>query len=87
MQAQLRGKGLSIITVNLGDSPDTVARYWKESKFTLPVALKGDKVGETYKIEGVPTNYLIGSDGKILAAIEGFDEEGLRQALAKAGIK
>ena len=48
---------------------------------------KDGKVAEKYKVSGVPCNYLIGNDGKIIARFEGFDEAGIRQALAKAGIQ
>ena len=49
--------------------------------------MEGDKVAERYHVTAVPTNYLIGRNGKILARFEGFDEAGNPAALAKAGIQ
>ena len=45
------------------------------------------KIGGLYGVQAYPTNYLIGPDGKVLWRSVGFDEEGLRAALAKAGVK
>ncbi len=49
--------------------------------------MSGDKVSDQYKVQAIPTNYLIGSDGKILARFVGFDEDGIRKALEQAGVK
>ncbi len=87
LHEDLKSKGFEILTINLGDSAAVVSKFWTESHFTLRVALNGDKVSTQYGVQAIPTNYVIGSDGKILGAFEGFDESGIRTALAKAGIK
>ena len=87
MLAQYRGKGFDILSVNLGDQPASVAKIWKTGKFTMHAVLNGDKVSQAYHIEAIPTNYVIGPDGKIVARFVGFDEQGIRSALAKAGVK
>lgn len=51
---------------------------------------QGEKytLGKAYGVQGYPTNYLVNAeDGKILWRSIGFDERGLREALAKAGVK
>ncbi len=42
-----------------------------------------------YKVSGIPTQYVIGKDGKIVASLVGFSEGDARleAALAKAGVK
>ena len=50
-------------------------------------AMNGDKVAEKYGVQGIPTNYVIDRSGKIIARFEGFDEEGIRKALARVGVK
>ncbi len=87
MQAELKAKGVEIVTVNGGDSAETISKFWKQSGITLTVVMDQGKVAALYGIQAIPTNYVIGADGKILGAYEGFDEPGIRQSLAKAGIK
>lgn len=45
------------------------------------------KIGGKYGVQAYPTNYLVGPDGTVLWRSVGFDETGLREALAKAGVK
>ena len=88
MLPALRGKGLDIVTVNIGDSAAVIKKYWHEAGLNLRVLMDTDtKVAEKYKVYGIPSGYLIGSNGKILARFAGFDEATMRQALAKAGIQ
>ena len=44
-------------------------------------------VHNAYGVRAYPTNYLVGADGTILWRSLGFDETGLRSALAKVGLK
>jgi peroxiredoxin len=88
MLSEFQGKGFDIVAVDIGDKAPVIQTFWKEKGLRLRALMDTDgKVAERYKVSGVPCNYLVGSDGKILARIEGFDEAGIRQALAKAGIK
>lgn len=87
MLAELRGKGFDILTVNSGDDAKTINKFWTENRMVMRAAMNGDKVAAKYGVQAIPTNYVIGSDGKILARFEGFDEEGIRKALAKVGVK
>ncbi len=88
MLTEFKGKGFDIVAVDIGDTPETIEKFWKAKSLHLRVVMDRDgKMAEKYKVSGVPCNYLIGSDGKIIARFEGFDEAGIRQALAKAGIQ
>lgn len=88
MLTEFQGKGFDIVAVDIGDSAAVIQKFWQEKGLRLRVLMDADgKVAEKYKVSGVPCNYLIGANGKIIARIEGFDEAGIRQALAKAGIK
>ena len=44
-------------------------------------------VATKFGVDACPTNYLIGPNGAILYRSLGFDENGLREALKKAGIE
>lgn len=88
MLTEFKGKGFDIATVDIGDSASAIQAFWKEKNLHLRVLMDKDgKMAERYKVSGIPCNYLIGTDGKIIAHFEGFDEAGIRQALTKAGIK
>ena len=87
MLAELKSKGFDIVAVNTGDDAKTIQKLWTESKFHLRAAMQGEKVAGKYGVQAIPTNYVIGNDGRILARFEGFEEQGIRAALAKAGVK
>ena len=49
---------------------DPVA-YMKGQKFTYGLLVKGDKAAAAYKVQGIPTIYVIGKDGKVIYAESG----------------
>jgi thiol-disulfide isomerase/thioredoxin/outer membrane lipoprotein-sorting protein len=53
---------------------DPVA-FMKEKKFTYNLLLEGDAVAQAYRVTGVPTFYIIGTDGKIVYADAGVISE------------
>jgi hypothetical protein len=64
----------------------------KQGKFTFRIVMGGPEpdyaVGKAYGVHAYPTNYLVDAQtGKILWRAVGFDEEGLRAALKKAGLE
>lgn len=87
MLAELKDKGLEIITINSGDALPVIKKLWQESGLNMRAAMNGDKVADKYHVTAVPTNYLVSGTGKILARFEGFDETAIRAALSKAGVK
>ncbi len=40
-----------------------------------------------YGVQAYPTNYIVGADGTVVYRSVGFDEAGLRAALAKLGVR
>jgi hypothetical protein len=79
------------VAVNAFDPDDRVAKYIKDNNFTFRVVMGGEgekyTLGKAYGVQAYPTNYLVGPDGKVLWRSVGFDERGLRDALARAGVK
>ena len=81
--------------MNQGDSPEVINKYVNENKFSFKIGMSGKKTSDgkaydvpaLYGVQAYPTNYLVDPDGKILWRSVGFDENGLRDALAKAGLK
>lgn len=92
MYDELKDKGFAIIALNGSDDKETISKYIKEKSFTFQIGMKEGgsakyNVDEQYGVQAYPTNYLVGADGKILFRSVGFDESGIRAALAKIGIK
>lgn len=88
---EFKDKGFTIIALNGNDDKDTINKYINENHFTFNIGMKqGNQpynADTQYGVQAYPTNYLVGSDGKILFRSVGFDEDGIRAALAKAGVK
>jgi outer membrane lipoprotein-sorting protein/peroxiredoxin len=87
MLADYKDRGFEIVTVNSGDDVKVIRKLWQDASLTLRAVMSGDKVADKYHVTAVPTNYLVGGNGKILARFEGFDETAIRAALPKAGVK
>lgn len=92
-------KGRSDVTVLATNVFDERAKYdaWRaETKYTFPLAL--DPAGRDsakslarnhFGVTGIPTTFVIGKDGKIVATLVGYggaNDHRLEDALAKAGI-
>ncbi len=85
--AELKSKGFDVLTVDSGDSVGVIHKLWSDKNLSLRAAWKGDGVVEQYHVLAIPTNYVIGGNGRIIAHFEGFDEGGIRKALAAVGIR
>ena len=49
--------------------------YIREKKFTYEQLLKGDATAQAYRVNGIPSLFLIGPDGKILWSGSGFNPQ------------
>ena len=81
-----------MIAVNSGDPRNTILKYAKEGGFTFTIGMDnagGKEYGvvKKYGVSAFPTNYLLDSTGKVIWRSVGFDENGLRDALARLGVK
>jgi hypothetical protein len=80
------------VAVNLADTREATEKYVREGAFPFKIALgkeQGDRetgIFKQYRVDTYPSNFLIDSSGKIVFRSVGFDEQGLRAALAKMGI-
>ena len=72
---RFKSAGFEIVAVNLQESKSVVNSYIEENGYTYNVLL--DPLGiswQSYGTNGIPTNYIIDSDGMVLArAIGGRD--------------
>ena len=59
-------KGLVLLTIDIGETPATIKKFFAENNLSLPVLLDTDKeVSQEYGITGVPETFLIDKNGII----------------------
>lgn len=58
------GKGLVLLTIDMGESPSKVEEFMRSYRLSFPVLLDTkESVAEKYNIRGIPTTFLIDKDG------------------------
>ena len=74
MQAKFKQKGLQVIAINLDANNDDAQKFLTQhtAQFTVLFDSKG-VTPRQYGVKGMPTSFLIGKDGKILAQHKGFN--------------
>lgn len=74
-QAKYAAKGLQIVGVNLDEKSEDAQRFLKDTPAKFAIAFDaGGKYPTAYGLKGMPTSYLIGRDGKVIAEHVGFRE-------------
>ena len=85
-----KDKGVIVIGVAVwaqGDPFQLAKEFAEKHKLTYIVLVdesEDGKVAQLYRVEGVPTNVVIGKDGKIRYLQAGFDPKGLKGAIEEA---
>jgi peroxiredoxin/outer membrane lipoprotein-sorting protein len=87
LKKRLQDQKLEVIVVDFKTDPEETANYFKGNALNFP-AIIDDKstLAKSYGVE-VPTEYVIGSDGKVVARFLGYDPEGVAQQLKKLGFR
>ncbi|KAF0245390.1 MAG: hypothetical protein FD180_1613 [Planctomycetota bacterium] len=69
----MKDKDVVFLMVNGVDTPDKVASYLKDGRYTMPCAYKTATANpmKVYSVQYCPTQYVIGRDGKIAARTVG----------------
>jgi hypothetical protein len=86
----MKDKGLEIVGVNYGDSEAMVKKYVDEFHLSFKIGMSARDAkapSALYGVRAYPTNYVLDGDGKVVWRGVGFNEAGLRDALAKLGLK
>ncbi|NBB90670.1 MAG: redoxin domain-containing protein [Spirochaetes bacterium] len=82
---RLGGAGFEIVAVNLQEDPKTVRSFMDENGYDFPVLLdRNGRIAREYGVRGIPTSYLVHSDGRLLAMLVGpyeWDGEGMVSAI------
>lgn len=76
LQAKYRERGLEIVAVNLDAKRDDADRFLSQvpGRFTIAFDARGESA-KRFEVKGMPSSFLIGRDGTVLAAHKGFKEE------------
>ena len=60
--------GLAIVGINAREEKETVLRYARDLSLTFPLVLDSHgKINSLYGVIGLPTTFLIGRDGRVVA--------------------
>jgi peroxiredoxin len=86
LYSKLKGEGLEVVAVNIGDPAATVKTYQQNAGLTFPVAIADFSVASLYGVSSFPTNLVLDSQGRVTDRFIGFDERGLARALARQGL-
>ena len=94
LQKQYGGQGLQVIGIAMDDDADKqaakIGQFAREMNLNYVVLLGNDKVGDAYGgVEGLPTSFYIGRDGKVLTSVSGLVshseiEDKIKKALAES---
>ena len=94
LSEKYKDKGLVILGFNCSDDRQIALDFMRENSATFPSVLDSSdaavKIGfMSYQMNGVPLNYIIDREGKIVEAWYGYEEGHKRAltALEKAGLK
>lgn len=89
LENQYRAQGLEIIGVSMDDGgKDGVQKFVQQMGINYTVLMGKDSVGEAYGgVQGLPTTFYIGRDGKVLDSVSGLIskseiEDNIKKALA-----
>jgi peroxiredoxin len=69
---QERDRGLVVVGVDQGESPDAASAFAREMNLTYPILVdEHQQYGNTYAAVGMPTSFVITRDGHIARGIDG----------------
>ena len=85
MQKTHKARGLKVISVAIDEGPSApVKKFVAQMKPAFKVVHDTtQKSAKAYDVSGIPANYVIGRDGKIIAVV-GYDLPALKKAVARA---
>ena len=75
LHEKFAGKDVKVFGLSTFEKGGDPAKYMADQKYTYGLIVKADTAATAYKVQGIPTFYIIGKDGKILFNSVGFKEE------------
>ena len=89
LHREFKGRGLVVLGINQGETALKVRPFLKKYGYDFGILLdQQQRVGDRYQVSGIPSLFIIDRAGTISTHFVGVrDEDTLREALARAGIK
>ena len=82
---ELKQKGLVVYAMNLREGEDKVKPFLESNQYTLTVPMDREgSVAQAYKVQGIPTQVVIGRNGVIQKVFVGDGGENLNKAVEQA---
>jgi thiol-disulfide isomerase/thioredoxin len=82
---EMTEKGLKVFAVNLREGEDKIQPFMTENNYTFTVPMDREgSVANSYKVQGIPTQVLIGRDGMVKKVFIGWGGEQQAAELDKA---
>ena len=74
LQKKYEGKDFTILGLDVGESAAKVGAFGAKAGINYPLLLDSEQsVAEQYGVVGIPTSYLIASDGKLLGEYHSYN--------------
>jgi thiol-disulfide isomerase/thioredoxin len=86
LHEQYQGKPVHILGLNMSEPLDPV-EFMRENGWTYGLMVEADDVANTYEVQGIPSIFAVGPDGKIIFRAGGYSpdlEEKLAAAIERA---
>ena len=75
LQKKYGKRGLEIVAVNLDSDSEAALKTIRELQLDLPILFDPQgSTAESYQVKSMPSSYLLGPNGKVMAVYEGFKE-------------
>jgi|GEM_PF-1326714 len=73
LHEELAGDGLVVLGINTWErSPEMAPGFMTSNNYTYTLLMGGDEVAGTYQVKGIPTFYVVGTQGEIIFKGRGF---------------
>ncbi|RYZ95626.1 MAG: TlpA family protein disulfide reductase [Sphingobacteriaceae bacterium] len=74
LHQKYKDSDVEIVTINLSDKRDVIAKFRKVNSITTPIYTNGKQTAEAYLTYGVPNFYIINKKGEVSEYYDGFFE-------------
>jgi thiol-disulfide isomerase/thioredoxin len=73
LHEELADDGLVVLGINTWErSPDMAPGFMTSNNYTYTLLMGGDSVARTYEVKGIPTFYVVGTEGEIIFKGRGY---------------
>lgn len=85
LQKKYASQGFTIVGISIDEDKSDMDKFLKKNPVPFPILrdAEGKKLGEKVEVQGVPTSYIVGADGKVISVHEGFEGDKSRKAYEK----